>query len=73
MEDAIQKDPYTAKYAIEYGKFLIESGQKLRAKRILEEAGRLHGDEQELKRLLAACEETEEKKGSGFGLFGKKK
>ncbi len=73
VEEAIQKDPYSAKYAIGYGRFLLESGQKLRSKRVLEQAARLHGDEADIQNLLAACEEDSDKKPSGFGLFGKKK
>jgi len=72
VEEAIQRDPYTAKYGIEYGKFLLESGQKLRARRVLEETARLHGDELELQRLLGSLDEGEDKKTPAFGLFGKK-
>jgi len=72
VEEAIQKDPYTAKYPCEYASFLLESGQKLRARRILTEAVNSHPGEEEIQFLLSQCGDTGEK-SAGFGLFGKKK
>jgi curved DNA-binding protein CbpA len=72
VEAAITKDPFNARYVVEYARFLMGSGQTLRAERILSQALQYHTNDPSVTDLLAACG-GEDKNTQGFGLFGKKK
>ena len=72
VEEAIQKDPFNAKYVMAYAKFLIESGQSMRAERILDQAYDYHKADPAFNEFMAGLQ-GDKKGGSGFSLFGKKK
>ena len=69
VEEAIERDPFTASYVIQYATFLIENGQALRAQRLLECALPSHPKDEKIASLL---DKVRGGKSSGFSLFGRK-
>jgi curved DNA-binding protein CbpA len=69
VEEAIERDPFTASYVIQYATFLIENGQALRAQRLLENALPSHPKDEKIASLL---DKVRGGKSSGFSFFGKK-
>lgn len=69
VESAIEKDPFTAAYVVQYATFLIDNGQAIRAQRLLEAAAPSHPSDEKIASLL---ERVRGGKSSGFSLFGKK-
>ncbi len=69
VEAAIERDPFTAAYVVQYASFLVENGQAIRALRLLENAAPSHPNDEKIAALL---ERVRGGKSSGFSLFGKK-
>ena len=70
VEKAIAMAPFNAMFVTEYGSFLIENGQMLKAQKLLEVAEKNFKDNPFIPDLLA---KAKGQKGAGFSLFGKKK
>lgn len=70
VERAIALAPYNASFVSEYAALLIESGQMLRAQKILETAAVEHREDPAINALMA---KVHGQKPGGFTIFGKKK
>ena len=70
VEKAIELNPFSSHYVVEYAGFLLDNGLQLRALRLLEGALANHGGDQKIQDLLEQARGGE--KPSGFSLFRKK-
>jgi|YelNatPaOPRAMG01_1025707.scaffolds.fasta_scaffold14362_3 curved DNA-binding protein CbpA len=70
VERAIELDPFSAGFVVEYARFLMENGQSIRALRLLEASQQNYPADEEIKALLAQLTSD---KPWGLPLLGKKK
>ena len=70
VERAIELDPFSAGFVVEYARFLMENGQSIRALRLLEASQKNYPADDNIKALLAQLSGD---KSWGLPLLGKKK